>query len=691
MATHVPGADNQSSTDQGQQISGPESETSVLRHADLNLNIPTPIPNYNPYMLMQQVGAQSYPTYPIPDSQQSQYDQQGYVPSGIHGGGLYTTPQELHHSFQGYHPPVQEQMQGFPELQQQNYMQQPEGYIQSSQTAFETRQQGQMQRILPRRLPHMRQRIRRRNRTNRPHISHINSVAADIVYNREHSTAASITGSVTSGPVQTPVEFEGSQERLARLTSAVTAIEESSVIGENFECNICFQKANEAVVTCCGHLFCWPCLYRWLHVHSYHKECPVCKGSIAEYSITPIYGRENALASARMQGALGSERIPPRPAARRIESARQVREREEREREREIREAEARESTNQVTEIEQVATEIDEEGEPRAPGAEAPTSEITLQSGEGNLEEGAETATRLQDRVHEVNELGRETGELIEHSHSSYLQRRLAFRREQLRQALANSRYSAAANQIPETRGGDRQQMLAASALLSQEWENIINGNGLVVDPTQAATWLASMHARLASMEENAEPNSNDAQQRRQMIASAVSQLSQQPQDDSIGRLAVHPSHVSDWITTMRTRLNNIEQIMQNLERPIGGSHLPQSTITSDAGNPYSLEVDDADDTNPGTFLAELNATATPQETASGSEQNPNHDAGQNASEVNERRSERIVPEAQTVRRSRRRREHGEEPSRVVTQEEGTEAPHEDQLPLTRKRRRRLD
>ncbi|KAF0923819.1 hypothetical protein E2562_007682 [Oryza meyeriana var. granulata] len=44
-----------------------------------------------------------------------------------------------------------------------------------------------------------------------------------------------------------------------------------------FECNICFEMASEPVVTSCGHLFCWPCLYQWLHVHSTHKECPVCK------------------------------------------------------------------------------------------------------------------------------------------------------------------------------------------------------------------------------------------------------------------------------------------------------------------------------------------------------------------------------------------------------------------------------
>lgn len=44
--------------------------------------------------------------------------------------------------------------------------------------------------------------------------------------------------------------------------------------GSFFDCNICFDLAREPVVTCCGHLFCWPCIYQWLHIHSDAKECP---------------------------------------------------------------------------------------------------------------------------------------------------------------------------------------------------------------------------------------------------------------------------------------------------------------------------------------------------------------------------------------------------------------------------------
>ena len=30
-----------------------------------------------------------------------------------------------------------------------------------------------------------------------------------------------------------------------------------------WECKICIEEAKEAVVTKCGHLFCWACIYEW--------------------------------------------------------------------------------------------------------------------------------------------------------------------------------------------------------------------------------------------------------------------------------------------------------------------------------------------------------------------------------------------------------------------------------------------
>lgn len=52
--------------------------------------------------------------------------------------------------------------------------------------------------------------------------------------------------------------------------------------GGSFDCNICLELAQDPVVTLCGHLFCWPCLYRWLQMHSVCQECPVCKASVCK-------------------------------------------------------------------------------------------------------------------------------------------------------------------------------------------------------------------------------------------------------------------------------------------------------------------------------------------------------------------------------------------------------------------------
>ncbi|KAF5401135.1 hypothetical protein PHET_05826 [Paragonimus heterotremus] len=78
----------------------------------------------------------------------------------------------------------------------------------------------------------------------------------------------------------------------------------------SFECHICLDSAQDAVVSMCGHLFCWPCLYRWLETA---KSCPVCKSAISRDKVVPLYGR-------------GSDhtrdprsKIPPRPAGRRAE------------------------------------------------------------------------------------------------------------------------------------------------------------------------------------------------------------------------------------------------------------------------------------------------------------------------------------------------------------------------------------
>lgn len=99
-----------------------------------------------------------------------------------------------------------------------------------------------------------------------------------------------------------------------------------------FDCNICLDTALDPVVTLCGHLFCWPCIYKWLHVqlsssslsidhhhHHHHQNnnnnnnnCPVCKSNIAITSLVPLYGR--GISSPSFDSKEQQDSIPSRPS-----------------------------------------------------------------------------------------------------------------------------------------------------------------------------------------------------------------------------------------------------------------------------------------------------------------------------------------------------------------------------------------
>lgn len=86
-----------------------------------------------------------------------------------------------------------------------------------------------------------------------------------------------------------------------------------------FECNICLETARDAVVSMCGHLFCWPCLYQWLYATDdntqNHKTCPVCKSAISREKTIPIYGRGGDESNRKDP----RDKLPPRPAGQRTE------------------------------------------------------------------------------------------------------------------------------------------------------------------------------------------------------------------------------------------------------------------------------------------------------------------------------------------------------------------------------------
>lgn len=80
-----------------------------------------------------------------------------------------------------------------------------------------------------------------------------------------------------------------------------------------FECNICLDTARDAVVSMCGHLFCWPCLHQWLETRPSRQVCPVCKAAINREKVVPLYGR----GSTNQQDP--REKFPPRPQGQRTE------------------------------------------------------------------------------------------------------------------------------------------------------------------------------------------------------------------------------------------------------------------------------------------------------------------------------------------------------------------------------------
>ncbi|KAL8155127.1 uncharacterized protein LOC141662404 isoform X2 [Apium graveolens] len=90
--------------------------------------------------------------------------------------------------------------------------------------------------------------------------------------------------------------------------------------GSLYDCNICLEMAKDPVLTCCGHLFCWPCFYQLEYVDLTAKQCPVCRGDVVDSNVTPIYGSAN---SSKVSNSSSGVCIPPRPRAYRVESIRQ--------------------------------------------------------------------------------------------------------------------------------------------------------------------------------------------------------------------------------------------------------------------------------------------------------------------------------------------------------------------------------
>lgn len=129
------------------------------------------------------------------------------------------------------------------------------------------------------------------------------SVVADATQSIDSSdinSAPSASNIMNSENIQPPEKDQSSSSSAATATASAT--DTSNARQQNdanntkkddsmFECNICLDTAKEAVVSMCGHLFCWPCLHQWLETRPNRQLCPVCKAAISKEKVIPLYGR----------------------------------------------------------------------------------------------------------------------------------------------------------------------------------------------------------------------------------------------------------------------------------------------------------------------------------------------------------------------------------------------------------------
>ncbi|XP_016996197.1 E3 ubiquitin-protein ligase RNF185 [Drosophila takahashii] len=139
------------------------------------------------------------------------------------------------------------------------------------------------------------------------------SISADSTAEASASnTSYSFTGDYLSGGNKADLKSTSSEAE-----SGPKAAEKDKEKEQNdeslYECNICLDTAKDAVVSMCGHLFCWPCLHQWLLTRPNRKLCPVCKAAVDKDKVIPLYGRN----STHQEDP--RNKVPPRPAGHRTE------------------------------------------------------------------------------------------------------------------------------------------------------------------------------------------------------------------------------------------------------------------------------------------------------------------------------------------------------------------------------------
>ena len=72
------------------------------------------------------------------------------------------------------------------------------------------------------------------------------------------------------------------------------------------------------MVTQCGHLYCWQCIFEWMQQPRETLVCPVCKSGIKKDKLIPIFTKEQTDDPRKK----ADKKIPDRPGAQRSEPVR---------------------------------------------------------------------------------------------------------------------------------------------------------------------------------------------------------------------------------------------------------------------------------------------------------------------------------------------------------------------------------
>uniref|UniRef100_A0A7N0TK95 E3 ubiquitin-protein ligase RMA n=1 Tax=Kalanchoe fedtschenkoi TaxID=63787 RepID=A0A7N0TK95_KALFE len=107
-----------------------------------------------------------------------------------------------------------------------------------------------------------------------------------------------------------------------RNLSSDTATGLACNASNDFDCNICLEFVQDPVVTLCGHLYCWPCIYKWIRFKNTSSQesnqrprCPVCNAEVSVAAIVPLYGRGKDITASDREASRGGRAIPKRPSA----------------------------------------------------------------------------------------------------------------------------------------------------------------------------------------------------------------------------------------------------------------------------------------------------------------------------------------------------------------------------------------